>query len=261
MAAATLARAGVRKLTLVDPDAVEPHNLGEMDAVGRDDIGRPKVTAVAAALMRELDIEVEALTIGIDRLSAFRAARSADMLIGCADNPVARLLTSTIGVAYLRPVIDIGAGVFGSGVERRMGLDVRLLLPGVCLVCLGGVVGLRLDALGEHDARAPRAGADEWRRERAGSLRSLNQIAVGLGVRLLEDLISGRVSGSAWLRVEFDGDGAPRLLRIRPSESACPLCAVAGCGDGVLPLVPRLLRQASDFMTHQGSLLNVRQRT
>ena len=48
----------------------------------------------------------------------------------------------------------------------------------------GGIAGLgvrRDDTIGD------------WQTERAGSLRSLNQIAVGFAMRMLEDFIAGRL--------------------------------------------------------------------
>src|SRR5262249_48107349 len=48
--AAGLRGLGVRGLTLLDPDRLEPHNLGEMDVVSAGDVGRPKALALAEAL-------------------------------------------------------------------------------------------------------------------------------------------------------------------------------------------------------------------
>lgn len=88
----------------------------------------------------------------------------------------------------------------------------------------------------------------DWRRQRAGSVRSLNQTAVGLGLRLLEDLVAGRGEGSTWLRLEFDADGVPRLERPhRPADARCPVCAVAGLGDAVLSVLPDVFRRATEF--------------
>jgi hypothetical protein len=252
MAAATLARSGVRRLTLLDPDVVEAHNLGEMEVVQGVDLGVHKVTALARMLAGEVDAEVTALAGSVDSLTAACAIRGADALVSCAADPLARLLTSIIGAAYLRPVLDIGTGVFGDAAARRMGLDVRLLLPEACLVCGGGVPGLGRDGPGD-DARASED-PDAWRRRRAGSLRTLNQVAVGLGLRLLEDLVAGRVHGSTWLRVDFDTDGIPRLERLplRP-DPQCPVCRVAACGDAVLPLMPRLVAEATTHSRELGT--------
>src|SRR5262249_18539785 len=54
LAAIALARLGIRDLTLIDPDIVEAHHLGEMEAVSESDIGRPKALAVANHVRRML---------------------------------------------------------------------------------------------------------------------------------------------------------------------------------------------------------------
>lgn len=250
MVAAALARGGVRRLTLIDPDRIDTHNLGEMDAVTSAHVGMPKAEALVSALSSDVHADIRALTVGVDRLSAFRAARETDVLVACADDPVARLLTSLLGVAYLRPVLDIGTGIFGEGDGRRMGLDVRLLLPGACLACLGGVAGLERSAV----LTSQPVNTEAWRAERAGSLRSLNQTAVGLGVRLLEDLMDSRIGSSTWLNVTFDVEGMPVLTRLRASASdasACPVCAWSGTGDDVMPNVRNLLEAARQWQ-HRG---------
>lgn len=48
--ALALARLGVRQLTLIDPDTIEPHNLGEMQCITPVDVDLPKVQAVAEGL-------------------------------------------------------------------------------------------------------------------------------------------------------------------------------------------------------------------
>jgi sulfur-carrier protein adenylyltransferase/sulfurtransferase len=50
-----LARIDVQRLTLVDPDRIEPHNLDAMEGVTQADLGRTKVAAVANALGPGLD--------------------------------------------------------------------------------------------------------------------------------------------------------------------------------------------------------------
>ncbi|MBI4636257.1 MAG: hypothetical protein HY727_07890 [Candidatus Rokubacteria bacterium] len=73
-----------------------------------------------------------------------------------------------------------------------------------------------------------------WHQQRAGSLRSLNQIAAHLGLRLLEDFVGERLDRSVWLRVEFDHQGMLRQEILSPPGRACALCAQVGLGDDVL---------------------------
>ncbi|MFQ5859850.1 MAG: hypothetical protein ACE5LU_30005, partial [Anaerolineae bacterium] len=114
--------------------------------------------------------------------------------------------------------------------NRRMGTDVRLILPGDgCLLCWGGVANPQTALAQWRTGQQPRR---RWNEERAGSLRSLNAIAAHIGVRLLEDLVAGRVTQSVWHRFEVDERGIPRLRSVSSSRRpACPLCSPLGIGD------------------------------
>jgi hypothetical protein len=83
----------------------------------------------------------------------------------------------------------------------------------------------------------------DWRRERAGNLRSLNQLAVSVALRLWEDFVAERVTASTWAHVEFDPAG--RLSVVYPaftSAAHCPLCPVLA----YRPTAPRAGWQAAD---------------
>jgi len=130
-----------------------------------------------------------------------------------------------------------------------MGLDVRLVLPGHCLLCCGGlsnVVEAR-QVLASAEAERAFYAQRNWRHERAGSLASLNHCAVGLALRLLEDFIAARVQDSTWAHAEFDPAG--RLSVVYPhlppvsERSTCRLCYLSGWGEEGLSRLVELLRQ------------------
>lgn len=266
----SLSRMGLRELTLVDPDRVETYNVGEMDGVYLDQVGWPKVAAVArvfqtaaAGLADSLErYRIEAVGESILSLAGLEKAKGAEVIFCCVDDAAARLAVSFLAAVYLRPLFDVGTGIFrGSPARqqhdlggqatandvRRLGADIRLLLPGEhCLYCLGGIAGFPQvrDRLLDLDVNEPRE-ADAWQRERAGSLRSLNAVATHLAIRMLEDFIGERLRESTWLRLDVDQSGIPAIVRNRTTRTArCPLCALAGQGDQGLPefrsLVERL---------------------
>src|SRR5207253_4203227 len=141
--------------------------------------------------------------------------------------------------AYLKPHLDIGQSVVvARGRERELGVDVRLIIPGQgCLQCIGGAGELSLAMSMYYLIRAPRVESD-FREQRAGSLASLASIAVGLGMRLVEDMLVGVRTESTWLRLVQQGERMElQELRARPSRS-CPICATTGRGD-MAPLVGR----------------------
>ena len=90
--------------------------------------------------------------------------------------------------------LDVGSGVLIAGDDRQMGADVRLLLPGeACVSCLGG---LRDAIRAREEADAPpgtlrRGRRQPWHEHRAGSLLTVNHIAVHLGLQMWLSLMSG----------------------------------------------------------------------
>jgi hypothetical protein len=257
--AEALVRVGVRSLTLLDPDTLESGNVGEMAAMRPADIGRAKVEAVAAAMLARApypDLRLTPLPVSVLAYSALAAVKRADLVCCCVDNPAARILAQLLSTLYLRPLLDIGTGIFleraGSGGVgqapagtpplRRMGADIRLMLPGHCLRCCGGIADFeagRRQLLAGPTAVGPQS---DWRLQRAGSLHALNSVAVGLGVTLLTDLVAGRLRGATWLRLEVADDGTPRLERSSPpANSACALCGLSAQGDAALDRLSAVL--------------------
>ncbi|MBI2201218.1 MAG: ThiF family adenylyltransferase [Armatimonadetes bacterium] len=249
--ALALVRLGVSHLTLIDPDHVEIHNLGESAGLTEADLGRPKVEAVAAALASLAATHPEVVTVpgSITSLQALHAAQACDLLVSCVDHDGARLAAAILATLFCKPLLEIATGVHGQGAARQLGADVRLVLPGQCLLCFGGLRD-------EAEARRVLASAEaerafyahrDWRSERAGSLASLNQCAVGVAQRLLEDLIAERIQESLWARLEFDASG--RLAVSYPTVSLphdrppCSLCKLRGWGEEGLPHVAELFRQ------------------
>ncbi len=152
-----------------------------------------------------------------------------------------RLAASALATLFLKPQVDIATGIHGTGARRRMGADVRLVLPGRCVLCGGGLADLdsaRRTIQASHTDRDFLAGRN-WRRERQGSLRSLNQLAVSIGPRLWEDLVCERVADSVCVNVEFDRDGRISCddRRVVPGLARCPICALEGTGEDGLPRV------------------------
>jgi molybdopterin/thiamine biosynthesis adenylyltransferase len=230
-----LARSGFSAITLIDGDALEAHNLTEMSTVTGGDEGKPKAAALAQRL-ESIARFIEPICAPLGAPEALRAAREADLLVCCADDEAARVAAAIIATTYHKVLLDIGTGVFFDSDDprsRRIGADIRLIIPGEnrCLLCMGGVPN-QDQAIRRVASRHFRGDPLPWDAQRAGSLRSLNEIAVGIGLRLLEDLVAERVTASTWTHVEFSPEG--RMEITYPSTALdpdCSLCAQAGMGD------------------------------
>lgn len=105
-----LARLRVKKITVVDYDVLEEHNI-ENQIYTRKNIGEPKVLALMK-IIRDINknIEFTAYEMRID--DAPDSAFDADYYFGCVDNITARLLLNRIAIQNSKPLIDAGIDSF-----------------------------------------------------------------------------------------------------------------------------------------------------
>lgn len=114
LAAEAMGRMGVRRLVLVDMDRVERHNLDRLVNAGRWDIGRYKVHVAAEHLERTTEqpfIELLALPLSLRQSVAYRALADCDVILACADKPIARDLVNHLAVCHLIPAIEAGVSL------------------------------------------------------------------------------------------------------------------------------------------------------
>jgi molybdopterin/thiamine biosynthesis adenylyltransferase len=130
-AAALLARAGVGRLTLVDPDTVELSNLPRQPLYGTADLGEPKVEAAVRRLRAHHP--AIALTPHAERLDAASARRvlsDCDVILDGTDNLASKVLLNQAALDLGVPLVHAGA----------IGLEGQLvtILPHrtACLRCL-----------------------------------------------------------------------------------------------------------------------------
>jgi hypothetical protein len=223
------ADAGFGELTLIDFDRVDSGNVDAMEC-DPDAMGRPKPEAVASYLLnRHPKFRVHALCVPVQSPAAFHAAAGADWIFSYPDENRARLTGALAAISHVRPLLDIGSGVFVDEQGRwSAGADVRFIAGGGCLACIGG---LDLTRRAEPD----------WRRARAGSLRSLNRQAVALGLSLVLNWQQGHRRGSRWLRLTLDPSGMPRIAEqpLPAPTGRCPLCRYQATGSLALDLLTR----------------------
>ncbi len=232
----SLARMGARDICLVDPDVVEPHNADAGEFHPFLDEGQNKAAATARQIRRVLvpGGRVEDYGLPLAATLAFSAAREADVIITAVDDDGARLIASLLATSCLRVHLDIGTQVLRNAAGLvNAGADIRLIVPDSpprCLACFGGFAQPDdLHRLAKFDSSE----TPHWQRRRSGSLRSVNQIAAHLGLRLLEKLVSGDISQSNWIR--YEETPSPNLREVVPRLPLnCPLCgSTSGIGDDI----------------------------
>jgi hypothetical protein len=227
-----MAMLGVGNLVLIDQDIDELHNLDATVGASTEGIGRPKVENRRRALqqIRPDDLSVTALRESLLDPSALDHLREVDLIVTAVDHDAPRLAvarwvneTPHLGKVHL----DVGTGVFYEDGQRLMGADIRLLLPGeACVCCLGG---LRDEEEAHYVAAAPpgalpRRPREAWDQQRAGSLITINQVAMNLGVQLWLDMVAGRAEQSRWYQVRWSGDGGLWVETSTQPARGCKIC-------------------------------------
>lgn len=239
--ATILARDGASRFTLIDPDQYEPHNGGGGLVGSPSDAGKWKVSVLGRAL-REMDpaIEVVEQPHSVTHLNVLSAVMDCDLIVTATDHDSARLAAALLAVCHLKPLLDVGSGVWRRDGRREMGADVRLVGPGRCLLCAGGLraedAARRVLASAEAERRL-RTTPRDWASERAGSLASLNAAAAGIAARVVEDFVAGRIAENGfWSRVVFNEHGRVEIsFPAAASRGTEPCaCAWAALGDAGL---------------------------
>jgi molybdopterin/thiamine biosynthesis adenylyltransferase len=113
-----LARLGVGRLVLVDPDRVEEKNLNRIVNATREDayLRRPKVEAMAraiAAMGFATDLEIVPENLATPR--AVKAVAECDVVFGCMDGVEGRHILNRLAAFYVLPYFDVGVRIEADG--------------------------------------------------------------------------------------------------------------------------------------------------
>ena len=208
-----LARAGIGRLVIVDPDVVERSNLDRIHGSVPEhaDHNTPKVV-VARELVHQIDpsIEVVALQGRLPQPDVIDAVMSSNIALGCTDQQHSRLALSDLAYRYLVPTIDCGVVLEGKGgtITGQVGQFVRLLAADPCVLCRNMIDPRRVaQELMSGEVRAQRAAAaaeaeirgDDpdpyWQRER--QINTVGYLTSAVGA-----MLAGYAIG--WLTSRYD---------------------------------------------------------
>ena len=208
-----LARAGIGRLVIVDPDVVERSNLDRIHGSVPEhaDNSTPKVV-VARELVHQIDpsIEVVAVQGRLPQPDVIDAVMSSNIALGCTDQQHSRLALSDLAFRYLVPTIDCGVVLEGKDgtITGQVGQFVRLLAADPCVLCRNMIDPRRVaQELMSGEERAQRAAAaaeaqirgDDpdpyWQRER--QINTVGYLTSAVGA-----MLAGYAIG--WLTRRYD---------------------------------------------------------
>ncbi len=128
--ASLLARAGVGRIAVCDPDVVELSNLPRQTLFFEDDIGKGKAELTVQRLKRiDADIELLAYPQRFDASTAELIARGADVILDATDNIDARYAINEFAVERGLPWVFAGVAATG-------GLVMPVVCGGPCFECI-----------------------------------------------------------------------------------------------------------------------------
>ena len=239
-----LARLGVGRLILIDPERVEHKNLNRIpnatwqdaeDGVMKVEVARRSIEAMGLGTI------VETFAINLVNRAAVEAAAGGDIVFGCVDSAEGRDVLNRIAAYYLIPYIDVGVriGALMDGTIDRIDGVVHHLKPdGSSLLSRQAyrMSQVEADAL---KRRNPELHAERQRekyidnvQEEAPAVISVNMTLAAMAVNELlarlyqtRNVPNGRFAitriNLAEMDIETEADGAP-----------CPMFArIAGLGD------------------------------
>ena len=143
-----LARLGVGRLVLIDPDTVEEKNLNRILNTGKEDayLKRLKVHALASAIARMgLGQEVLPLHENLVQQNSVKAVAECDLVFGCMDGVEGRHMLNRLACFYTMPYFDVGVRLQadGDGGIDQIAGSVHYLQPGRSSLLSRGVYDMK----------------------------------------------------------------------------------------------------------------------
>ena len=237
-----LARDGVRKITICDPDHIDESNLNRLLGVTPKDIGVNKARYYADRVAAiNPNVEVEAIPESFYPEAVQRQVAMADVVIGCVDNG-ARLACNVLCQANRIPYFDLGAGVVTAN-DREHGFtggQVCLSLPDVegCLDCSGFFDGLKSDFISESQ-RKQNQEMGYVKNVEAPLVMPLDATIAGAAVNELHEYVWGKRSENYFsLNIDLSSYKMTRTI-VEPDICwVCKSTGVASAGDKAPFLAP-----------------------
>jgi hypothetical protein len=205
-----LARLGVKKWVLIDPDRLEAVNLNRMPAATEEMVEQwwYKVHYVKWLIKRmyATGSHVKAMPISIEDKAAQQEIASADLIVVATDNHLSRQVAQELALEYVCPLVCLGTHieVKADSVPR---MYCRVTVPPLggswCLMC-GNIISLQKAAL----ESAPMEiidlakGADYIDGIEDPAVFWLNSICASTGVGVIHGMVSGFLdldSGLDWI--------------------------------------------------------------
>ena len=246
--AQVLVMQGIRRLIIVDFDSLDDHNLFATFGARPSDLGINKAVVLTRFLNQlRPSCAIHAVQHSVNHPDVVELARGCDLIVDCVDNDTPRIAATMLSNNLLKPNLSLGTIVrrndvdenlsevpteineSTSGLTHEIGADVKLLLPGTCAICAGGITDRStaesdLSTSPDEQLHLRRV---EWNREnRTGSLVSINILAVGAAIQFWFDLLTGHLETSIFQRFLWEqGIGLRTATTPLVGNPGCKYCS------------------------------------
>lgn len=161
-----LARAGVGRLVIIDPDTLDESNLERVHgSLPEHAVNKVPKAVLALEHVRAInpDCEVRAIIGALPQQLVIDEVLQADVALGCTDSHHSRLALSDLAFRFLLPSIDCGAVLEGAEgrITAQVGQLVRFLASDPCALCRRLIVPtvVAQELMPDHERTARRAAA------------------------------------------------------------------------------------------------------
>lgn len=264
IAVESLLRLGFGKVSVIDADRVEASNLNRLQGAGPADIGRLKIEVLADHARRIApSTRFEGVAAQCFDEAARQLLETADLILGCVDNPESRWWLNQLAVQYLIPWFDCGVLLHTQpSIYHEVRTSVVLPKVTACGHCAPvDFCPRKLPAqfMDQESFRQQRAAGylEQDPEEATPSAYLVNQQAVSWMLREVMNWYCGWAPVAASVFWRSDSTHIQRLdatLADLWPESGCPVCETqAGlCREGRLPTTASeagLAATASELMS------------
>jgi hypothetical protein len=259
-----LARAGCKKILVIDHDVVKSANLNRILYATTEDAKqrRPKAEVLKRGIESlGLGCEVVAIVGSVLDNNITRLLNEADVVFGCVDKDYPRILLCQYAYQHLVPYIDVGAEI-GGDKEGIVSTDARMnyVAPGRwCLRCTGLVTARRLAFESLTSAERKRKIALGYCDDlllKQPAVMDLNMRAASAGTMMLRHLLQPFLLEPipATLAENLVTYNLKPVASARSRNDSCDVCQVnsqrgfGDCGEpiGLEPEVAAALRSEED---------------
>jgi molybdopterin/thiamine biosynthesis adenylyltransferase len=236
-----LARMGVARLVVIDPDVIDTaSNLRRITGSTADDLrkGAAKAAVVARHITAlHLVKTVDGIAGDVRDADIARVLLDVDLVVSTTDTHSSRAFLNQLALQYYVPVVDVGVrvGTAIDGTVSGMPVDVRLILPDEpCLWCRGVLDAERIRVENLPDAERNRLEAEGYVQGIGvpqPSLAALNYVAAAMTATIVLQLSTDNAVSAGSFIVD------PWELYLQPMDAVVDhgcLCRLwRGRGDSV----------------------------